>query len=91
MQGKLFKLLTHKLVRSVLIRAGRTFLQTFIAVLLATPVLSLTLPTLEAAAVAGLASTLSMLHRLLDETPVPSLTDTTTPATRPAVASGVMG
>lgn len=62
-------------IRSLLIRGARTFGQTFTAVLLASPVLDLSTPTLKAAAVSGFASVLSMLHRLLDETPVPTLTD----------------
>jgi hypothetical protein len=66
------------LVKSLLIRAARTFLQTFLAVLLAAPALDLSGPGLKAAAVAGLASVLSMINRLLDETPVPSLPDTAT-------------
>jgi hypothetical protein len=41
----------------------------------ASPALDLSLPGLKAAAVAGLASVLSMVNRLLDESPVPSLTD----------------
>ena len=65
------------LVRSILVRAVRTFLQTFLAVLLAAPALDLSGPGLKAAAVAGLASVLSMAQRLLDETAVPSLPDTT--------------
>jgi hypothetical protein len=72
-----------ELVKSTLIRASRTFLQTFLAVLLASPALNLSGPGLKAAAVAGLASVLSMVNRILDETPVPSLPDaahaTTTP------------
>jgi hypothetical protein len=66
---------SSKLVKSLLIRAARTFLQTFIAVVVASPALNLSLPGLKAAAVAGLASVLSMVNRLLDESPVPSLTD----------------
>jgi hypothetical protein len=66
---------TSKLVNSLLIRAARTFLQTFIAVVVASPALNLSLPGFKAAAVAGLASVLSMVNRLLDESPVPSLTD----------------
>jgi hypothetical protein len=68
------------LLRSVLIRAARAFLQTFLAMLLAAPVLNLSGPALKAAGVAGLASVLSMLHRLLDETSVPSLTDSAAPS-----------
>ncbi len=68
---------TSKLVKSLSIRAARTFLQTFLAVLLASPALNLSTPGLKAAAVAGLASVLSLAHRLLDESPVPSLPDQT--------------
>ena len=68
---------TSTLVKSLSIRAARTFLQTFLAVLLASPALNLSAPGLKAAAVAGLASVLSLAHRLLDETPVPSLADNT--------------
>ena len=72
-------MLGNRLIKSVLIRAARTFLQTFIAVLLASPALNISLPGLKAAAVAGLASMLSMVNRLLDETPIPTLTDTPSP------------
>jgi hypothetical protein len=65
------------LIRSILVRAVRTFLQTFLAVLLAAPALDLSGPGLKAAGVAGLASVLSMAQRLLDETAIPSLPDTT--------------
>ena len=64
-----------ELIKSVLIRAARTFLQTFLAVLLAAPALDLSGPSLKAAGVAGLASVLSGIQRLLDETRVPSLPD----------------
>jgi hypothetical protein len=75
------------LVRSILIRAARTFVQTFLAILLAAPALDLSGPALKAAAVAGLASVLSMINRLLDETPVPSLSDTTPSPSAPAPAA----
>ncbi|MGH3664819.1 MAG: hypothetical protein ACRDU8_01790 [Egibacteraceae bacterium] len=68
------------LVKAVALRGARSFLQTFIAVLLASPVLDLSGPTLKAAAVSGFAAVLAMLHRLLDETSVPSL------AEHPAIA-----
>jgi hypothetical protein len=68
--------MSRTLVKSLLIRAARTFLQAFLAVLLAAPALDLSGPVLKAAAVAGLASVLSMINRLLDETAVPSLSDT---------------
>jgi hypothetical protein len=81
---------TSKLVKSLSIRAARTFLQTFLAVLLASPALNLSAPGLKAAAVAGLASVLSLAHRLLDESPVPSLPDQTpAPAPAPAVQAQV--
>ena len=72
-----------KLMKSLLVRAARTFLQTFLAILLASPVLNLSGSGLKAAAVAGLASVLSMANRLLDETSIPSLTDSA-PAPVPA-------
>jgi hypothetical protein len=62
-------------LQSLLIRAVRTFLQAFLAVLLASPALDLSQPALKAAGIAGLASLLTMAHRLLDETAVPSLPD----------------
>ncbi len=61
--------LTDK-VRSALLRAARTFTQSFIAVLTASPVLDLNIPTLKAAAAAGLAAVLSLVQRWLDDTPV---------------------
>jgi hypothetical protein len=64
-----------ELIKSVAIRAARTFLQTFLAVLLAAPALDLSGPSLKAAGVAGLAAVLSGIQRLLDETRVPSLPD----------------
>ena len=73
------------LLRSILIRAARAFLQTFLAMLLAAPVLNLSGPALKAAGVAGLASVLSMLHRLLDETSVPSLNDSPAAAAKQPV------
>jgi hypothetical protein len=75
--GPMRRLLRSKLVKSTVIRAGRTFLQTFLAVMLATPVLNVSGPTLKAAGIAGFAAVLSMFHRLLDETPVPTLADRT--------------
>jgi hypothetical protein len=91
-------MLQDPLVRSLLIRAVRTFLQTFLAVILAAPVLDLSGAGLKAAGLAGLTSVLTMIHRLLDETPVPSLPDTTPgpaagPATAPAAepSSSVVG
>jgi len=77
---------TSNLLKSMTIRAARTFVHTFVAVLLASPVLSLAGPALKAAALAGVASVLSMLNRLLDETPVPSLPEPAAPAP-PAAAS----
>ena len=77
-----------KLLKSLLIRAARTFFQTFLAILLASPVLNLSGSGLKAAAVAGLASVLSMVNRLLDETSLPSLSDATpAPASAPATAT----
>jgi hypothetical protein len=70
-------------VRSVLIRAARTFMQAFLAVLLASPALDLSQPALKAAGIAGLASVMTMAHRLLDETPVPTMPDAATARSRP--------
>jgi r1t holin len=89
--GPMRKLLRSKLFKSTAIRAGRTFLQTFLAVMLATPVLNVSGPTLKAAGIAGFASVLSMVHRLLDETPVPSLADKTEAAPLPAPAAATVG
>ncbi len=75
-----------KLMKSLLVRAARTFLQTFLAILLASPVLNLSGSGLKAAAVAGFASVLSMVNRLLDETSIPSLSDSA-PAPVPAGAA----
>jgi hypothetical protein len=75
-----------KLMKSLFVRAARTFLQTFLAILLASPVLNLSGSGLKAAAVAGLASVLSMVNRLLDETSIPSLSDSA-PAPVPAPAT----
>ncbi|MGH8905093.1 MAG: hypothetical protein ACRD0K_00895 [Egibacteraceae bacterium] len=69
----------------MLIRAARTFLQAFLAVLIAAPVLNLAVPALKAAAVAGIASVLAMFHRMLDPTSVPTLVDRY--ATPPAPAA----
>jgi hypothetical protein len=60
----------------VWIRGARTFLQVFLAGVLAAPLLDLPLSSIEAAALAGLAGLFAIVHRLLDETPVPSLPDT---------------
>jgi hypothetical protein len=81
-------MINMKLLKSLLVRAGRTFLQTFIAILLATPVLNLSGSGLKAAAVAGFASVLSMINRLLDETSIPSLTDSA-PAPVPVSVAAV--
>jgi hypothetical protein len=59
--------------------------------LLAAPVLNLSGPALKSAGVAGVASVLSMLHRLLDETSVPSLNDSPSAAERRLPVPAVPG
>lgn len=59
-----------KTVRSFVYRAARTFLQTFLAVLLASPLLNLNVSSVKAAAVAGIGAVLSLIQRALDETPL---------------------
>ena len=78
---------TRKLVKSLFIRAARSFLQTFLAVLLAAPALNLSAPGLKAAGVAGLASVLSFAHRLLDESSIPSLADQPSAPAQPTAVS----
>lgn len=64
---------TRALIRSGLLRASRTWLQSFLAVVTAAPALNLDVPTVKAAAVAGLGAVLALGQRLLDETSVPSI------------------
>ena len=61
------------LLVSGLLRAARTFLQAFLAVLTAAPVLDVSVPTLKAAAMAGVASVLALAQRFLDDTSVPTI------------------
>lgn len=60
-------------LRSAAVRAVRTFLQAFLAVLTAGPVLNLGIPTYKAGLTAGLAAVLALAQRLLDDTAIPSL------------------
>jgi hypothetical protein len=79
------RLLRSTVVQSLLIRAARTYIQTFLAFLIVTPALEI--GVLKGASLAGLTAVLSMLHRLLDETPVPSLVDRNPgPTAPPAIA-----
>lgn len=64
---------TKVLIRSALLRAVRTFAQSFLAVVTGAPLLSLNVSTLKAAAVAGIAAVLTLAQRALDESPVPTL------------------
>lgn len=61
------------IVRSGLLRALRTFLQSFLAVVTAGPLLDLDVPTFKAAGAAGLAAVLALVMRWLDTTPVPTI------------------
>jgi len=61
-------------VRSAGLRALRTFLQAFLAVVTAGPVLHLgSIPTYKAGLTAGVAAVLALAQRFLDPTPVPSI------------------
>lgn len=57
-------------IRSGLIRAARTFLQTFLAVLMGAPLLEADISSVKAAAIAGIGAVLSLAQRMLDDTPV---------------------
>ncbi len=59
--------------RSAGLRAARTFLQAFLAVITAGPVLHLGIPTYKAGLTAGLAAVLALAQRLLDDTAVPTI------------------
>ena len=61
------------IVQSAILRALRTFLQAFLAVVTAGPLLDLDVPTLKAAAVAGVAAVLALVQRWLDTTEVPTI------------------
>lgn len=58
------------MLKSIVYRAARTFLQTFLAVITSAPLLDLNVPAVKAAAIAGLGAVLSMVQRMLDETPL---------------------
>lgn len=64
---------TKTLLRSAALRALRTALQSFLAVVTAAPVLDLSVPTLKAAGVAALAAVIAVVQRLLDDTAVPTI------------------
>jgi len=59
--------------RSAGLRATRTFLQAFLAVITAGPVLHLGIPTYKAGLTAGVAAVLALAQRLLDDTAVPTI------------------
>lgn len=61
------------LLRSALLRATRTFLQSFLAIVTAGPLLELDVPTVKAAAAAGLAAVLALVQRWLDSTDLPTI------------------
>lgn len=63
----------HDVLRSGLLRAARTFLQSFLAVVSSAPLLDLNVPTLKAAAAAGVAAVLALVMRWLDTTDVPTI------------------
>jgi len=57
-------------IKSGVYRAARTFLQTFLAVITGAPLLDLDVSSVKAAAIAGLGAVLSLVQRMLDETPI---------------------
>ncbi len=61
------------IVQSACLRALRTFLQSFLAVVTAGPLLDLNVPTFKAAGAAGLAAVLALAMRWLDTTPLPTI------------------
>lgn len=61
------------IVQSAILRALRTFTQAFLAQVSIAPLLNLDVPTLKAAAVAGLAAVLALVQRWLDTTEVPTI------------------
>lgn len=62
-----------RVVRSGLLKASRTFLQTFFAVITGAPLLNLNVSAVKAAAVAGLGAVFALVQRALDETPLPTI------------------
>lgn len=64
---------TKARVQSALWRAARTFLQTAIAVLIASGTGFVDVSTLKAAALAGGAAVLALIQRALDTTDLPTL------------------
>ncbi len=64
---------TRDLIRSAILRATRTFLQSFLAIVTASPLLELDVSSLQAAAAAGLAAVLALAQRALDESGVPTI------------------
>lgn len=73
MMSWMIRTLDNPKVRSAAARAARTFLQAFLAVVTAGPLLDLGVSTLKAAAVAGVAAVLALVQRWLDDTSVPTL------------------
>jgi hypothetical protein len=63
---------TRRAIKNALIRAGRTYAQAFVAVISSGPVLHLNVPTLKAAAAAGMAALLSLAMRALDYSSIPT-------------------
>lgn len=64
---------TKKRVRSAAYRALRTFLQSFLAIVTAGPLLDVDVSTLKVAALSGVAAVLALLQRWLDSTGVPTI------------------
>ncbi len=65
--------MSRDLLRSAALRAARTFLQAFLAVVTAAPLLDVDVPTVKAGAMAGLAAVLALAQRWLDTTDVPTI------------------
>lgn len=63
----------NPILRSGLLRAARTFLQSFLAVVSAAPLMDLDVPTFKAAGAAGIAAVLALVMRWLDATDVPTI------------------
>lgn len=61
------------IVQSAILRATRTFLQAFLAVVTAAPLLDVDVPTVKAGAMAGVAAVLALVQRWLDTTEVPTI------------------
>jgi hypothetical protein len=64
---------TKAVIRSGVLRAARTFVQSFIAIISASPLLDLKVSTVKAAAAAGLAAVLALVQRALDDAGVPTI------------------